>query len=198
MESEKTDVGHDERPKITSCMAEEDDDIRSTPAKELAAAIFIFALAVFVIVEAVQLQGTKTIYTHPGLLPCVTGICLILMAIGLAVRAIRMGGAKNFFRGKGKIALDWLKNIESRRTFLLIGLVIAYVIAVDFIAFDIRLFAGFYFSSYELISIVMLTIILKIFWQATVTRCLLVSAGWTIAIASVFRYAFHILLPGLG
>jgi hypothetical protein len=84
---------------------------------------------------------------------------------------------------------------------LLIGIIILYVIVTQQIAFDLRFptkFFAFSFSSYELISIITLTLILRIFWRATLVRCLLVSVFWIIALASVFRYAFHILLPGLG
>ena len=59
-------------------------------------------------------------------------------------------------------------------------------------------FFVFSISSYELISIITLTLVLRIFWRAALVRCLLVSAFWIIALASVFRYGFHILLPGLG
>ena len=182
-------------------IGEEDDDIRTTPAKDLAAAVFIAALSLFVIIQAVRMPKPTTIYTHPGLLPFLTGFSLLLMAVGLGIRAIRMGGARNLFAIHGKIARDHLTDIESLRTFLLIGIVIVYVILVDFIGFDLRLPVGsfvFFFSSYELISIIMLTVTLKIFWRARFWRCLLVSACWVVAIASTFRYAFQILLPGLG
>ena len=126
---------------------------------------------------------------------------LLIMAGGLGLRSVRAGGAKSLQRGAGKLVRDYFADIENWRTLLLIGIIILYVIVTQQIAFDLRFptkFFVFNFSSYELISIITLTLILRIFWRATLVRCLLVSTFWTIALASVFRYGFHILLPGLG
>ncbi len=201
MERDKTESAHGETPEKTKFVGEEDEDFSATPVKELAAAAFIVILSLCVIIPAVRMPKPTTIYTHPGLLPFLIGVSLLLMAVGLGVRAVRMGGAKHFFRLPSKTVGDRLKDVESRRTLLLIGIIIVYVVLVDYIAFDLRLPIGslvIFFSSYELISIVTLTVILKIYWRASVARCLLVSAGWIVAIASTFRYAFQILLPGLG
>jgi hypothetical protein len=148
----------------------EDNDKRSTPGKDLAASAVIAVFAVLVMLLALRMPNPGTLYTAPGLLPFLT------------VR-------------------DYFADIENWRTLLLIGIIILYVIVTQQIAFDLRFptkFFAFSFSSYELISIITLTLILRIFWRATLVRCLLVSAFWIIALASVFRYAFHILLPGLG
>jgi hypothetical protein len=123
------------------------------------------------------------------------------MAAGLGIGSIRAGGVKALLQGPGKSVRDYFADIENWRALLLIGLIILYVIVTQQITFDLRFptkFFVFNFSSYELISIITLTLILRIFWRATLARCLLVSAFWIIALASVFRYAFHILLPGLG
>ena len=182
-------------------VCDEDDGPRSSPAKDLAAAAAVAALSLFMMIIAVRMPNPARIYTHPGLLPFIIGFTLLLMAAGLGIRAFRMGGANQLRQAPGKNIRNYFANIENNRTLLVIAIITVYVILVDVIAFDLRLPTGFFvfhFSSYELISIITLTVILRIFWRASLTRCFLVSAGWIIALVSVFRYAFHILLPGLG
>ena len=177
-------------------------DKRSTPARDLAASAVIAAFAIFVMLLALRMPNPgKVVFTAPGLLPFITGFTLLIMAVGLGIRSIRAGGARDLLQRRDKGVRDYFADIENLRTLLLIGIIIIYVIVTQYITFDLRLptdFFVFYFSSYELISIITLTLILRIFWRAALVRCVLVSAFWTIALASVFRYAFHILLPGGG
>jgi len=196
MSSDKEGIAENGSSACESC-----DSGLSTAGKDIAAAGVIIVLSLLVIIFAVRMPNPDTIFTHPGLLPFLIGLTLIAMALGLAIRAIRMGGVKNILRARERSVRTFFEKIENRRTLLVIGIIILYVILVDFIAFDLRLPVGFFvfhFSSFELISIVVLSVILRIFWRATLIRCTLVSAGWIIALVSVFRYAFHILLPGLG
>lgn len=181
--------------------SEECDGKGVTPAKDLAAAVGVAGLSLFFMVPVFGMPNPDTIYTHPGLLPFLTGFTLLLMAIGLGVRSIRAGGAKEVLRAPASSVRNYFADAENLRTLLVIGIIIVYVVLVDLVAFDLRLPAGFFvfrFSGYELFSILTLTLILRIFWRATLKRCLLVSTGWIIALVSVFRYAFYILLPGLG
>jgi len=176
-------------------------DKRSTPGKDLAASAVIAVFSVFVMLLALRMPNPGTVYTHPGLLPFLTGLALLIMAAGLGIRSVRVGGVKALLQGPGKSVRAYFADIENWRTLLVIGIIILYVIVTQQITFDLRIptkFFVFNFSSYELISIITLTLILRIFWRATLVRCLLVSALWIIALASVFRYGFHILLPGLG
>ena len=196
MSSDKEGIAENGSSACESC-----DSGLSTAGKDIAAAGVIIVLSLLVMIFAVRMPNPDTIFTHPGLLPFLIGLTLIAMALGLAIRAIRMGGVKNILRARERSVRTFFEKIENRRTLLVIGIIILYVVLVDFIAFDLRLPVGFFvfhFSSFELISIVVLSVILRIFWRATLIRCTLVSAGWIIALVSVFRYAFHILLPGLG
>ena len=179
----------------------EDNDKRSTPGKDLTASAVIAAFAVLVMLLALRMPNPGTRFTAPGLLPFLTGLALLIMAAGLGIRSVGKGGVTALLQGPAKSMRAYFADIESWRTLLLIGIIILYVIVTQQIAFDLRFptkFFVFNFSSYELISIITLTLVLRIFWRATLVRCLLVSAFWIIALASVFRYAFHILLPGLG
>jgi hypothetical protein len=186
---------------IESSADKEDNDKRSTPGKDLTASAVIAVFAVLVMLLALRMPNPGTLFTAPGLLPFLTGLALLIMAAGLGISSIRADGVKALLQGPGKSVRDYFADIESWRALLLIGIIILYVIVTQQIAFDLRFptkFFAFSFSSYELISIITLTLILRIFWRATLVRCLLVSVFWIIALASVFRYAFHILLPGLG
>ena len=176
-------------------------DKRSSPAKDLAASAVIAAFAVFVMILALRMPNPGTIFTAPGLLPFLTGLALLMMAAGLGYRSVRASGAKELLQGPGKSVRTYFADIENWRTLLVIGIIVLYVVLTQQIAFDLRFptkFFVFSFSSYELISIITLTLVLRIFWRKTLVRCLLVSTVWIIALASVFRYGFHILLPGLG
>ena len=182
-------------------VCEPGDGSLSTAGKDIAAAGVIIALSLLFMILAVCMPNPDTIFTHPGLLPFSIGLTLILMAVGLTVRAIRLGGVKNILQARERSVRTYFADLENRRTFLVIGIIILYVVLVDFIAFDLRLPAGnfvFHFSSFELISIIVLSAILRIFWRGTLKMCFLISACWIIVLASAFRYAFHILMPGLG
>ena len=101
---------------------------------------------------------------------------------------------RNLMRG-------YFDDVERRRTILLLAIITAYVALVDLIAFEWRIPVGgfeFRFTGYELFSIAALTLILRIFWRKPIPYCLGVSTGMVMALASVFRYGFRILLPGLG
>jgi hypothetical protein len=182
-------------------LGEEEDDSRSTPCKDLAASAVIAGFALFVMVLALRMASPGSVFTAPGLLPFVTGLSLLIMAIGLGIRSVRRGGVRDLFQRQGKGVRKNFAETEKLRTLLLIGIIILYVIVTNQIGFDLRFptgFFAFHFSSYELLSIICLTLILRIFWRSTLLRCFLVSVCWTLALASIFRYGFHILLPGLG
>jgi hypothetical protein len=183
-----------------SFIGEEESDERSTPTKNLGAAVVIGALGVFAMILAVRLPIPSTIYTAPGLLPFLTGLTLLAMAFSLGLMAVREGASKNFFQSVSRAWEDFFRDDENRRTLYLIGIIFIYVMLVNEIAFDAELPVmgmTIRFSSYELLSTIALTVILRIFWRAPVLKCIGVSLPVVVAIASAFRYAFHILLPGL-
>jgi hypothetical protein len=190
--------GNDEKADFTG---EENTGERSTPKKDLAAAIFLTVLSIVAMYYAWQLKVPDSILTAPGLLPFLTGLSLLAMAWGLGLKAVRQGAAAGFFDGAGGIVGGFFGDEENRRTLLLIGIIFAWVMIVGQITFDLRWptpIHVFRFSSYEAISIPMLTLILRIFWRASLARCLVVSLIVIIALASAFRDGFKILLPEAG
>ena len=172
-----------------------------TARQNLIAAVVIGAIAVLAMILAARLEIPGRLVAAPGLLPFVVGFSLLLMAVALGVLAVRDGGARNLFDGLGN-ASDWLRDVERRRTVLLLGIIIAYVVLVDMVPFEWRMPLGvfeFRFSGYELFSTAALTLMLWIFWRRPVfPHCLGVSFAMVMALAAVFRYGFRILLPGLG
>lgn len=78
------------------------------------------------------------------------------------------------------------------------ALVTAYVLLVGLINFEFSLPLGFItarISSYEVISVVMVAWILRLFWQAHPARCLIVALVSVEILASIFRYGFGIPMP---
>ena len=180
-------------------ISEEEGESRSSPRKDLIAAAFLTVLSVFAMALASRLPNPGGPLTHPGLLPFLTGLTLLAMAAGLGFSAVRDGGAKALFQRIADGAPDVLGHEDARRTLLLVAIIGLYVLLADLVTFDLRYPMQFFvvhFSSYEAISIGILTMVLRIFWRAPLWRCLLVSVVFVIALASVFRHGFHILLPG--
>jgi len=179
---------------------EEDIEGASTPQKDLAAACVIGIVAIGAMVLAAQMPDPgRSVFTHPGLLPFITGLALLAMALGLAGRALREGGAKHLSsiiaRPTDPDARDY-----ARRSWLLIGLIVALIVAVDFVSFRIRIPIGsfeFKISSFEIVAIPVITLIMKIFWRKSWLRCLLVAAVTAMLLAAAFRWGFKIPMPGV-
>lgn len=191
------DDSSDGGPKLI--LSEEDVESRSSPRKDLIAAAVIATLSIFAMALAARLPNPGGPFTHPGLLPFLTGFTLFAMATGLGLSAVRKGGAKALFKGRAQGTPAIFGHEDGRRTLLLTAIIGLYVFLTDLVTFDLRYPTQFFvihFSSYEAVSIAVLTIVLRIFWRAPPWRCLLVSAVFVIALASVFRHGFRILLPG--
>ncbi len=179
---------------------EEDLEGLSTPQKDFIAACAIAAFSVFALVLAWQWHNPGHLrFTHPGLLPIIIGVSLFAMAVGLAIRAVREGGARNLgsiFRG----APDADEQGYGPRVWLLVALVTALVVLVDIVTFRIRIpIGGFEYriSSFECVVIPIITVIMKVFWRASWVRCFLVAAVSALLLAAAFRWGFKIPMPGV-
>ncbi len=180
---------------------EEGGSERTTPRKDLGAAVVIGTLAIAAMVLSLRLEVPTSIFTAPGLFPFLTGLSLLAMAIGLGASAIRSGGAFDFFPAARTAASNFLLQRENRRTLLLMAVLIIYVLLGGLISFDLRYpttFFVFQFSSWEAISIPILMAVLWFFWRGAWWKCGLLSIAMVFALAGIFRYAFHILLPAAG
>ena len=182
-----------------------------TPNRDLAAAIVIGLFAALAVVFSVRLDVPGSIYTAPGLFPLITGSTLFAMAAVLGWRAIRAGATIGELGGiatLGGIAAlprrlaDVFRTSgatgEARRTGLLMAMVTAYVLLVGLVNFEFSLPLGFAtarISSYEVISVIMVGWILRLFWQAHPARCLIVALIAVEALAMIFRFGFGIPMP---
>ncbi len=188
---------------LSRAPSEEETVARSTPRKDLISAIAIAALSLFVMALSLRMPNPGSLHSAPGLLPFLTGLSLLAMAFGLGLPAVRNRGARGLVGDFGSGFRAFFTNEENLRLFLLLGVIFAYVLLVDIVTFDLRIpltLGGleYRFSSFEFITILVLTLILRVFWRAPVLRCLLVSLPTTIFLAAIFRYGFKVLLPGSG
>ena len=172
-----------------------------SPRQDLIAAIAIGAFALLAMVLALAMPNPGSPPTAPGLLPFLTGLSLLAMAVALAVGALRQGaGLRSLRRPRSEVTKDGA-DPETRRTLLLIAIICVSVVLVDLVNFDWRLptpVFEFRFSSFELVSIPFLVTVLRIFWRQGLGRCLLVAAPTVMVLAAIFQHGFKILLPGSG
>lgn len=179
---------------------EEDIEGASTPQKDLVASGVVAAFSVVAMAYAWAMPDTgRTVFTHSGLLPFITGITLFAMAIGLAVRALREGGASNLMSVIARPE-DPDEREYGRRSWILIALVVALVVAIDVVSFRIRIPIGdfeFRVSSFECVAIPIVTVIFKVFWGRSWLRCLVASTIAAMALAAAFRWGFRIPMPGV-
>lgn len=181
---------------------EEGGSERSTPRKDFLASIAVAAIGILAMALSVQLDTPASVFTAPGLLPFLTGLSLVVMAIGLVKRTARTHGWEEMLKSSGvNHVAAFFANQEARRTALLMAIVGLYVLLVGIISFDLRFKTDihtFRFSSYEAVSIPVIALILWMFWRARVIYCILVSAAIVVFLAVIFRDGFQILLPGTG
>jgi hypothetical protein len=165
----------------------------ASPRQDLLASAVLILLSIWIMVESVRLETPGTLSTAPGLLPFLTAATMCLMALGLAWLAIKR-------RRAGDTAASTREAAVPGRVPLLMALVGAYILSLQLVSFDYSSTVAGYrlsYGSFEVLTIVALTVILTIFWQPRLWPCLAVSAVWVTALAAVFRYVFVVPLPGL-
>jgi len=199
MAKDKTSPASSGAPRESSRLSgEENNGQRVTPRKDLGSSIVIGAVAVAAIIMSVQIDVPGSAYTAPGLLPFVIGFTLLFMAIGLGLSAVRAGGADDLLGGSLRAAQTYLSHEEGRRALTLIALVVLYVLLVALIDFELSFPTPVLLlevSSFEVISILMVSGILRLFWRAPLLRCLGVALVTVLVLAAIFRYGFGIVMP---
>ena len=153
-------------------------------------------------VFSIRLDVPGSAYTAPGLFPLIIGSTLFAMAAVLGWRAIRAGATFDALGGLPRCWASATRAIgsteEASRTALLMALVTAYVVLVGLVNFEFGLPLGLFtarISSYEVISVIMVAWILRLFWRAHPVRCLIVALVSVVALATIFRYGFGIPMP---
>lgn len=167
-----------------------------TPRKDLASAILIGVISSAVMVASARLEVPDTQFTAPGLLPFVTSLALLGMSLVLALRAVRAGALRRIGAGLGEAVGVYFGSTEERRAWLLAGLVLIYVVLVAQLPFEVPVpIVAYALSAYEVISVLVITLILKLFWRASVLHCFLVSLIGVELLALAFRFGFNMLMP---
>ncbi|MBO6784065.1 MAG: tripartite tricarboxylate transporter TctB family protein [Alphaproteobacteria bacterium] len=179
-------------------VSEEDTSAHSTPLHNLVGGVLMGVIGAAALILAIGMPDPgDDILTAPGLLPGLVGASLLAMAVYLGVISVR-NGALAQIRDRTRNAGE---SSEQRRTFALMGVVAAYIVALDFVFFEWTVeVAGQRLSwgSFEFFSTVLLALILRFFWRGPPIYCVLIGLLFSTAITAVFRYLFAIPVPGSG
>lgn len=196
-------VDEPEDSAASQLLSEEGGDA-ATPGRDLAAASVVGVVAILAVVLGLLMPNPeKNIFTAPGFMPILTGLSLLAMAIGLGAGALKRGGGSELNLSPAELLGRYFADYENQWALILMGLVVVYVVLLDWVTFIITVplvIGGFRlgFSSFEAVTIPMLAIGLRIFWPKSFLQCLIVSAISTLVLAAAFRYGFRIPLPGSG
>lgn len=164
----------------------------ATPIMDLIAAGALALLAVFVMIESLRLPMPGAVFTAPGLLPFLTGASLLVMAVVLGASAVVRRRATPPEQDRFVIPGDL------RRTLVLGAIIVLYALGLQFVPveqsvtiFGKRLVIG----AFEVVSVVVLTGVLRLYWGRPLWLCLTVAFAWIAALSLVFRLAFQTPLP---
>ena len=200
----KTHPPTDEPEDAASQLLSEEGGDAATPGRDLAAASVVGVVAILAVILGLLMPNPeKNIFTAPGFMPILTGLSLLAMAIGLGAGALKRGGGSELNLSPAELLGRYFADYENQWALILMGLVVVYVVLLDWVTFVITVplvIGGFRlgFSSFEAVTIPMLAIALRIFWPKSFLQCLIVSAISTLVLAAAFRYGFRIPLPGSG
>lgn len=165
---------------------------RASPVLDLVASAFLIALSAWVMVESIRLDVPDSLTTAPGLLPFLTAASMGVMAMVLAAGAWRRYRAGETGEVDEEGGDHW-------RTAGLAVIIAIYLTALEYLGFEYQFdFAGMWLTigSFELVSTIIVTAILAIFWRAELWKCSAVALIWIFLLAGAFRYIFNIPLPG--
>ncbi len=185
------------------------DGLEAIPrGKDLAAALCVGAVAVLAMILGLLMPNPGgSVFTAPGFMPFLTGLSLLAMAAGLGAGALRWVRGEGRAGRPGVSPVAWLRyglrDYENQWAIILMGMVVLYVLLIDWVTFEVAVplgVAGWWlgFSSFEAVTIPALAVVLRLFWPKPFLRCFLVSLASTMILAAAFRYGFHIPLPGSG
>jgi hypothetical protein len=164
---------------------------QAPPVLDLIAAAFLVALSILVMIGAARMEVPDALATAPGLLPFLTAASVGAMALALGWQALRRWAA-----APEAVVPD---TTELRRTLILAAIIACYLVALEVLSFEYALMVAgqrLLVGSFELVSTIVLTTLLALFWGRSLLACLAVSAGWILALSAAFRYLFKLPLPG--
>jgi hypothetical protein len=148
------------------------------PDRELFIACFVLALAVYIFLTSIQMQGRGEFIESPGLFPGLISVVLCIFGIVYAVRSLLQGGRLRF--GELGQSLSALISSRENRT-LMLGILYPglYVsLAIPFI--------GFYYSSALFMAIIFFFYVKR--WKRWTAP--FISAGLTLLLYLTFNKLF--------
>jgi hypothetical protein len=164
------------------------------PLLDLVAGLFLLAIGIWFAAMSVALPVPGNIVSAPGLLPFLIAGTLAIMAGLLAFSALRRFGTVRPYDFASALGRP-----ESLRRVALVVTVGIYVAALDILSFETYVtISGLQFpvGSFEPITMLALTAMLRLFWTRRLFNCLLVAVIWTLVLSFSFRGLFHIPMPG--
>ncbi|SHG83284.1 tripartite tricarboxylate transporter TctB family protein [Marivita hallyeonensis] len=179
-------------PEDTAAFRGEDESAgEASPALDLIASGFLFALGLFFAALSLALPVPGGLVSAPGLLPFVVSASLAVMAIVLGLSAWR----RRVFVAPLQVEID----SEIARRIAAAGAVAVYLAALQTLSLE-----GFVailgrqipIGGFEPATIVFLTALLRLFWTDRLAAVVTVSVGWTLCLSFAFRGLFGVPLPG--
>jgi hypothetical protein len=164
----------------------------ATPSMDLLAACVIAAIAMWVLVESLRLPLPGDLITAPGLLPFLTAGSLLVMSGLLAYSALQR--RRTIVPGADRIELP----SDFGRSMLLGALLIVYVAGLQFLPVAAAIEIGplrLVIGNFEVVSVIVLTAVLRVFWGQALWKCLAITIVWITFLSLVFRLIFKIQLP---
>lgn len=164
----------------------------ASPVMDIVAALALTALAVWIMVESLALKVPQGIATAPGLLPFIIAAMLAAMAVALGLLAWRRMADGMDVMAAGEAG-------DAGRTVLLVAILVVYVVALEVLAFSTDISVGGFnitVGGFEVVSIIVLSTVFRIFWTDRIWLCAAVAAGWIIVLSLTFKNVFEIPLPG--
>jgi Tripartite tricarboxylate transporter TctB family len=164
----------------------------AAPIMDLASAGVIAAIAVFMAVESLRLPVPGGVITAPGLLPFLTSASLLIMALILGYTALVRRRTTPRALDRFDVPSDFMRSLT------LGGLVILYVLALQFVPVRTSFYIGslhFVIGAFETVSVVAITGLLRVYWRARLWICLTVAVCWIAFLSITFRMIFQTPLP---
>ena len=172
----------------------------ASPTLDLIAAGFLVILTIIVMIASWSLPVPGDLLTAPGLLPFLTALSLLFMALILAVTALKRKSINSELSNTSGIT-NSLENeaVPTVKTMLLAAIVGFYILSLQLLAFQRDFSIGdtfFSISAFEPVTIIALAAIIHIYWGGRLWITTIVSVLWTLALSLIFQKAFNLPLPG--
>ena len=164
----------------------------ATPFMDLLAALIVAAISIWMVVESLRLPVPGAILTAPGLLPFLTAASLLIMAGLLGASAL--GRRRSVTPGARRLDLP----ADFGRSVGLGAILVVYVLGLQYLPVEMAFRVGpvrIAIGAFEVVTVIVVTAILRIYWKGALWACLAVALGWVAFLSVMFRIVFQTPLP---